>query len=185
MAGELSVMEYVFYLVIFAACVYVIAGIVHSTFLGSTTIERTELPPSVSREINQLFPDFAAKTIKRHRARHRYELNGSCRGKPSQVTVSLTPEAELSIVEYSQAADQKPFIKLSSLASSQIPAKLAQVLQLFLADDQAKMETTRAERGIMGNRNAFRIEVDSFKYHYRFDITDSGELLKFSKKEAA
>jgi hypothetical protein len=178
-------MEFVFYMVIIAAFVYVMTGVVQSTFLSVTPIKREQLPRVIEDEFQKLFPDFATQSISLQKARQRYQVIGKCGGKPSKLVFGVTPESELAVVEYSQAAADHPFVKHRAIASAQVPPKIAHRLGHYLAHDPPLMETGKAESGMIGDTPAYRIEIDSQKYHYQFDITDSGELFKFSKREVA
>lgn len=185
LANKTNAMEYVFYIVILLACVYVIAGIVFSTFLSATEISRSELPPAVEQEFVALFPDFVTQAVKRQKARHRYLLEGKYANQPSQLMFALTPESELTILEYSRVDQPQKFQKLRVLSNAQIPAKVASKLKPFFADDQAQFETGMVQLGLIGKEVAYRIDVDSKAYRYHFDVAETGELYKFSRKEVA
>lgn len=180
-----NVMEYVFYFVILAACVYVVTGIVHSTLFSSSDIERSELPKVVEHDLQALFPAFNPQVVKRQKARHRYQLDGKLDGKPSQVTFALTPESELSILEFRQASLGNRVVKLSSLSNAQVPPKIANQLRPYFADDQAQLETSKAELVMIDDHLVYRIKVDSPKHRYLFDVSETGELLKLVRKDVA
>lgn len=178
-------MEYVFYIVIVTAFVYVTTGVVQSTLFSTTPIKREQLPAVVEKEFQQLFPEFVAQTITLQKARQRYELSGKSGGRPGQLVFDLTPDSELSVVEFSQGLRDKNFVKHRTISHSQVPSKIANTLQRYLADDQPLMKTGTSQTGMIGNAAIYRIKFDSPRFHYQFDIAEDGELVRFSKREVA
>jgi hypothetical protein len=132
-----------------------------------------------------LFPDFATQAVKHQKARHRYLLEGKYANKPSTLVFGMTPETELAVLEYSRVNQQEKFHRLSLLTNAQIPLQVANKLKPFFGNDEAQFETGRVEIGLIGEVIAYRIDVDSKEYHYHFDVAETGELFKFSRKEAA
>jgi hypothetical protein len=176
-------MEYVFYLLVFAASVYVLTGVVQSTIFVARPIQRDQLPAVVEQEFDSLFPDFKPQSITYQKARHRYQLDGKYAGKTGQLSIGLTPESDLSTLEFVQTGSS--FVKIGPVACVQVPLRVAARLKCFLADDQALMETSNAQSGLIDDQPAYRIHVNSRRYHYQFEITDAGELYKFTKREVA
>jgi len=178
-------MQFVFYLVTLVAFVYVIFGIVQTTLFSVREIPRGDLPPVIDQECRALFPDFAAHAIKKHAARHRYHLDGNYGDKPGQLVFALTPESELSILEFSQLGQTRSFQRIRSLSNIQVPPKIASTMQPFLVNDQIQYESGKVELGLLGEDLSYRIQVDSRNYRYQFDVLETGELFAFSRRDVA
>ena len=175
-------MEFLFYLIVLLITVTISTGLIQAYVFPEQKQKPDQLPEAVRQELihYQSAMRFSASTYRK--SRNRYRIEGMVSEETYLLVIHLTPDQEIATATLNQVRSEHQFNPIQRIISSKIPQSLAQSVTPFFSQEQPSMDLAIAFAGVIGDQGAYQINVPTCSYQYRFDLTDSGKLVHFSKK---
>ncbi len=175
-------MEFLFYLIVLLITVTISTGLIQAYVYPEQKQTPEELPEAVRDELSyyRSAMHFSASTYRK--LRNRFRIEGTVGEETYSLVINLTPDQEIANATLNRVRSEHQFNPIQRIISSKIPQSLAQSVTPFFTHEQPCMDSAITFAGVIGDQGAYQINVPTPNYQYRFDLTDSGQLVHFSKK---